>query len=403
MTTQQIGKELGVEYIIEGRVQRTGRQVKVFVDLNNTENGNVEWVSEPFVEDEKDIASFDQKITQQIINQLEVRLSKGEAERFMEASTSNAKAYDLYLRGIEILNNSDGTVESLNSAIQYFQKSKELDPKFDKAYIGLAQTYLMYIFWGRMATTDAVDKAFNALFKCSDHESGEYLGMLGSINFYRLKKTTARKMLTEAIELSPNFIEPYVDLSWLDLYDGHINDAQKKLDIARSLDPHSMIYVVDKSAVYYYAHEYKKSIEIIQDELKTHPDDNFLKWQLGFVYAGQGKYDQAIEEFQGRSLGTNTNWMLAYSLGMKGDTSRAREILNIHLEKRKNQYVPAHMIGTIYLGLKEYEHALDWLETEIQDGGQGHFLMEIQFDPKFKPLYDYDRFKKILKMIRNGD
>ena len=162
----------------------------------------------------------------------------------------------------------------------------------------------------------------------------------------------------------------------------------------------AMRIVGEKALVYFYSRQYERGVEKIKDLMTEHPDNSFLKWILGYLYAGQGEYKKAISTFQSRSAGQTTNWMLAYAFAASGESQKAIEILDFQLERRKTQHVPAFMIATIYMGLGDHEKALEWLERDLEEGVQGLFFWGLKMDIKFDPLKDDDRFKKLLAAIK---
>ena len=88
--------------------------------------------------------------------------------------------------------------------------------------------------------------------------------------------------------------------------------------------------------------------------------------------------------------------MLGYNYGKVGMMDEAKEILDIHLKRREVSHVPAHMIATIYIGMGDTNKALDWLEIDTQEGGQGLFHWGLKTDPKFDELSNHDRFKALV-------
>ena len=92
--------------------------------------------------------------------------------------------------------------------------------------------------------------------------------------------------------------------------------------------------------------------------------------------------------------------MLGYALGMVGQNEAAQEVLDFLLQKREEAYVPAFMIAAVYMGINEQDKALTWLEQDIADGGQGHFVWCLQTDPIFDPLRNEPRFKEVLSFIK---
>jgi tetratricopeptide (TPR) repeat protein len=156
----------------------------------------------------------------------------------------------------------------------------------------------------------------------------------------------------------------------------------------------------DVGHAYYYCHRFEDGLAVINSFLEKHPNDPWLLWMKGYLYSGSGNYQMAIDTYLKRSTGTKTNWMLAYNYGKIGMIEEASEILHIHLDKRKKGYIPGYMIASIYMGLADTKKALEWLETDFNDGGLGLFFWGLKTDPKFDELRDSLRFKKLLAKIK---
>ena len=401
MSLKQLGDELDVEYVLEGTVQRSANIVKVNVHLSNTRTDEVEWSSPSFQEKLEDIFVLQNKISQQIVAQLKIGLSVQKNNQLIKIPTRNAEAYINYQKGQELIKRGGGKMHELDSALELFERAIELDPGFSLAYIGLSDAYLEYIFWGRLPSSEVLPKALDAAFKAFalDDEKVEIYAALGAINFYRYDVKKAKDYLEKAIELSPNYHPPYEWLAWINIFENNHDKAIELFEKAHELEPLSTKYLGDQGLSFYYLKRYDRGIEYNTESLRKYPNDNYLLWIQGFLYIAQEKYTEAIETFKKRSAGKNTNWLLAYAYGMVGNKTEAERILNIQLEKRKTQHVPAFMIATIYMGLGDKENTLDWLEVDWEEGSQGLMFWGMKTDIRFDPIKDEPRFQALLDKV----
>lgn len=402
MSLKQIGKDLNVQYVLEGNVQRSEDYIKVNVQLSNTETEELEWTSPAFNEKLEDVFLLQNKIAQEIVNQLKIKLSDHEKNILGKIPSRNAEAYLNYQKGQQIIRRGGGRLDELDEAVSLFKKAIDLDPGFSLAYVGLSYAYLEYIFWGRRPSNEFQPKALNAAFMALelDDNNAEVYGALGAINFYRFEFETAKGYLDKAIQLSPNFIPPYEYLSWIHIFENDKEKAIQLLQKAQELDPLSTKYIGDMGQAYFYFHKYDEGLKIIKSALLNHPDDNWLLWIQACLYLGKDHYEEAISTFQKRSAGKDTNWMLGYAYGMAGNKKEAERILNYQLEKRTHEHVPAIMIGTIYLGLGNKDKALEWLERDMEEGGQGMLFGGLKMDKVYDPIRNDPRFKKILDNLK---
>ena len=398
---KEIGKELDVGYVLEGRVQVIPNQIKVSVELSNTRTNKQIWSLPALSKKLEDVFILQNNIAKQVVSELKVALSDKEIRQLNKIPADNHQAYEYFQKGQDLLHRGFGVIDELNQAENNFKKAIEIDPKFSKAYVGLSDTYLEYIFWGRTAPKNVLDKALSASLKALELDStnGECFGALGAIHFYKFQKIEATNFLNKAIELSPNYLGAHVILAWINIFDGKTEEAVHHFSIAQSLDPLSTKHIGDVGHAYYYSHQYSTGIELMSSMLEKYPGDPWLLWMLGYLYSGLGDFKKAIETYLKRPTGTKTNWMLGYSYAKNGMLDEALEILHIHLKKREKEYVPGYMIATIYIGLDNKEKALDWLEIDYKDGGLGLFLYGLKTDTKFDSIRKENRFENLLSKI----
>lgn len=400
-TLRDVGKELQVNYALEGRVQVVSDTIKVSVELSNIPIDKQIWSLAPINRKIDDVFILQNTIAQAVASQLEIILTVKEKDQLTKVPTANKDAYILYQKGQDLLHRGYGNPEELKQITAYFEEAIRLDPGFSKAYVGLAEAYVNYVFWGRRKSKDVLEPAMNAALKALelDNSSGECYAALGAVNFLRLNTKISLDFMKKAVALSPGFIGAHEYLAWLNVVDRNMEGTLAMIAKIRELDPLSNKYYGMLGHVHYYTGRFEEGIERLKEEQEKNPDNPFVLWTLGYLQSGAGKYEDAIKTFKARdTTGKNTNWMLAYSYGMIGKEQEAREILNIHLSKRKLDHVPAYMIATIYMGLGETDKVFEWLDKDIDDGVLAFFMMCLKHDPKFYPIKDDSRFARYLEI-----
>jgi adenylate cyclase len=402
VTSKIIGDELDVMYILEGSVHQSPEEIRVGVQLINTQTEKIEMSFQPEGKKAKDIFLIENEIAKLIAEKLKLRLSIADKSQLNKIPTANNEAYELYKKGQQLLQRGSGNNDELAESLNSFQKAIKLDPNFARAYVGLCDTYLQYIYWGRKSSSEVLNYALNAAFKALelDDNNGACYGALGAINFFRYDKQSSISYLEKGIVLNPNYTGTYEILAWIKLHSNKFEEALALLKKAQKLDPLSTKFIGDLGVVYYYSGKSAEGITVIEKSIEKYPDDNFLQWMLGFLYMGNGEYNKAIEAFTSRSVAKNTNWMLGYTYAVNGMRDEAIEILEYQLEKRKTKHVPAYMIAVIYMGLNDTENALQWLETDYDEGGTGLFFWGLKNDPKFDSIRSNSRFQALLAKIK---
>src|SRR5262249_51422649 len=141
---QEIGKELGVHYVLEGSVQKANDQVRIVAQLVDTTTDTHVW-SERYDRPFKDIFALQDEIVQKIVTTLKLQLSLQEQGYSVRKHTDNLEAYDAFLRGMEYVWRT--TKEANAQARQLFEKALALDPQYAEAYVWLGWTYRMEGVW----------------------------------------------------------------------------------------------------------------------------------------------------------------------------------------------------------------------------------------------------------------
>ena len=200
-------------------------------------------------------------------------------------------------------------------------------------------------------------------------------------------------------EINPNYVGAYDKLAWIRLFEGNLDEAVKLFKKVLELDPLSTKNIANIALSHYYFHQSDKGLKVLDDALKSYPNDNMLLFMKGNLLTGTKQYDEAIKVFNHRTIGFNTNWMLGYAYAASGQTEKAKDILNYQLERSKITFVPPYMIATIYMGLGDIENTLNWLEKDYEVGGQGLFFWGLKRDVKFESLKNEPRFIALLNKI----
>jgi len=396
-----IAKELGVDFILEGSVRKYNDQVRINAQLVDAKNNKNLW-ADNYTNILNKIFEIQTAVSKDIAKALEITLSANEQNRLENLPTKNSDAYMAYKQGQMFLNRGGGKVDELKQAEDFFKESISLDPEFCSAYVGLADTYVEYIYWGREASSDMLDKASSPALTAlaiNTNDGGSY-GALGAISFYKYERDTAERYLEKAIEINPSYVGAYDKLAWIRVFDGDLDAAVSLFKKVLELDPLSTKYMANIAFAHAYFAQYDEGLRVLDGALLKFPNNNILLWMKANLLSLEGNYKEAVDLFTTRSDGRNTNWMLGYTYAKLGMIDEATGILNHQLEKSETAYVPPYMIATIYMGLGNEEKALEWLEKDYEVGGLGLFYWGLKRDVKFKSLQKNPRFITLLGKIK---
>ena len=239
----EIAKALGVATIMEGAVQRSGNTVRINVQLIDAQTDEHLWAE---IYDREltaeNLFAIQSEISQAIADALQATLTPDEKGRISTVPTNNLQAHDAFLRGRQLMatRNSD----SLQQAVEAFQKAVDLDPQFALAWVGLADSYALLVNYGTLSPEESIplrEDAFNHALAIDDQLGEAYASQAGLHQFYQ-RHDQAETAYLKAIELSPNYA-----IGWM-WYSGLLVEfplrIQEAVDAARKaaeLDPTSSI------------------------------------------------------------------------------------------------------------------------------------------------------------------
>jgi DNA-binding winged helix-turn-helix (wHTH) protein/TolB-like protein/Tfp pilus assembly protein PilF len=382
------GRELGVDSILEGNIQRAGDRMRVTVVLFNVSDGKSLW-TKSFNEKLTDIFYVQDVIAEQVAEAMLVDFNKGEQERLRKRYTQNVDAYQLYLRGRHLWNKRDE--ESLKKSIEYFQQAIDIDPDYALAYAGIADAYNVIVHYGfdLSSSDESYQRARVAATKALeiDETLAEAHASLGLIKFNQdMDNAGAEREYKRAIELNPNYATAHHWYSDFLAFTGRTEESMVRIRRAQEIDPLSPIINATLGERFYYSHQYDDAIKQLQNTIEI--EDNFFvaHFLLGLAYEQKGMYEQAITELQkSKELskgGTMAVAALGHAYAVSGRVHEARKVLD---ELLKSDHPLPQEIAMIYLGLGEKEQAFSWIR-KLEDK-RAEWLLKT--DPRLEGLRSY--------------
>ena len=287
---QEVARELGVRYVLEGSVRKAGNQVRINAQLIDASTGFHLW-ADRFDRELEDVFALQDEVTEQIVSALEVELTETERETLAHRYTDSLEAYDLFLRGWEQYwrYTEQGRLE----ARALFERAIELDPKFARAYANLAMTYTGQA--GGVSETSlerAYELARTAI--ALDDSLPQVHWVMTDVQMFRRQYADALKSSTRTTELDPNYADAYAQKAWLLMYVGKPNEALEVLDKAMRLNPHyPFVYFNPLGESYFTLRRYEEAIDAFQDGLRRNPTAQRQRMFLAASYAEAGRLEDA--------------------------------------------------------------------------------------------------------------
>jgi len=237
VNVQQVGKELGVRYILEGSVQKAGERVRITAQLIDSTTGYHLW-SDNYDRDLSDIFALQDEITLKLIDTMRIKLTRGEQARLWEGATTNIKALDRLMRGNDYF--SRHNEKDNRQAQQYYKEAINIDDTCDLAYVMLGHTYLSDLLFGwRKSTIKSFEKVEENVEKALTLNDSLDLahGLLGLIYLHKRQYDEAIREGERAIELSPNGAEAHAQLAYILNFSGKKELVIELLKRAFRLNP----------------------------------------------------------------------------------------------------------------------------------------------------------------------
>lgn len=397
------GRELNVDAVLEGTLQKTDDRLRVTLRLHDVRDGRTVW-SGKFDEKFTDIFIVQDLISDQVASALTLNLSRDKRALMLKHYTENSEAYELYLKGRYWWNRR--TSDGLKKAIGNFEKAITLSPNYALAYAGLADCYNLLNILEAMPPEESFPKAKSAAAKALelDDTLAEAHVALGRTKWvYDWDWNASQSEFKRAIELSPNYATAYDQYGVCLAQRGQFEEALRQLKQAQQLDPLSLVTQVHIGWVYFYSGQYDLAIDQYNRVLEMDPGYFWARAHLSQAYEQKGMYVQAIAELQQvleRSSETSKARHLAgmaHVYGVSGRSGEAKGILDDLLRLGKERPVSPYSIALVYAGLGDGEQAFAWLNRAVER--HTGLLVRLRFDHRFKKLRNDSRFEKILSQI----
>ncbi len=405
---EQIGRELGVQYLLEGSVRRDGDTVRVTAQLIQAGNQTHLW-SRQYDRQLSDLLTLQSELAREIGDEIQVTLGqspKGTSSRAAsKAPASSYESHDLYLKGRYYWNKR--TEAGLLQAAQYFQEAVQKDANYAYAYAGLADTFALLGTWRWLPSNEAMPKARAAALKALqlDESLAEAHASLGLIaEQYDYDWQTAEREFRRAIELDPDYATGH---QWYAEYlslQGRFDEALAESERARQLDPLSLIIATDHGVILYYSRQYDRAIE--QFRVVREMEIDFPRSiSIYYAYIEKGDFAAALREVedsgrrnhQENSPGTFARKAYVYGRwGRQVDAQHAfAKFEELSKRQQGSKVNPLWLRMEALMGVGRKSDAIGILEQESAE--HSNALISLKVDPFLDPLREDPRFQTLLR------
>ncbi len=402
----RIGRELGVDYVVEGGVRRTEDHAGVNVQLIQVSD-QTHLFAKKYDAALDDIFNMQRHVALDIAGRIGIAPVPGSIRAGAAVSvglvvrkpTENRTAYNQYIQARYLMGKT--TKEGLANAKQHLETAIACDPEFALAYDALAEVYWYLGYFGFMRPREAFAVGIVHALRAIeiDNTRAETHALLGQFHkTVEYNWPEVHREMALALQLDPT--SPLVRLryavSWL-MPQGHMEEAAAEVEFALQSDPLSLFVRTWWTLMLLIGHQHERTLEAARQVLELDPAAYWAHLAIGSTYRDQGIFEKAIAAYRRamEASGESPPMMgwLGLTLGLSGNASEARALLERLYRKAAQGYVPPTSLAWIHLGLGEIDAAFEWLNRAVDECDQllmaiksFTFLNPIRADPRFNAL-----------------
>jgi TolB-like protein/Tfp pilus assembly protein PilF len=400
----QIGRDLGVDYVLEGSAQREGGRVRLTAALVRMADQTQLW-ADTFEHDVSGILTVQNELVRSVAGALALKLLPAERARLASARAVNPEAYEAYLKGVPLWQTLKPA--NLDAAQHYFELALEKDPSYAPAYAGLAWVWQARNFPVRIASpTEAGPKAKAAALQALalDDTSAEAHEALATIlTWSEWGWAAAEPEWRRALELNPNGANIHAYYGHYLANRGRASEALPHSERAVELDPYNALYHAMHSVVLEYARRYDDALAAARTALSIQPDLAIAMGQFQNIYVLKGMRAEQLAD-QRMRIARVPERLAAFERGLaeggyEGAQQAIAEVLAARYRKRQQPALgsaDARGVAWRYLDAGDKAKALDWLYQAYEDRDLGLAYLG---RPIWDPLRADPRFRELLRRI----
>jgi TolB-like protein/DNA-binding winged helix-turn-helix (wHTH) protein/Tfp pilus assembly protein PilF len=400
----QVGRELGVQYVLEGSVRRSADQVRVTAQLIRVQDQTHLWAQQ-YDSNLKDVLKLQSGIAEEISQEIQTALGNHNATTLLSRpplSPQEFEAYELYLKGQYFWNKR--TVEGLERAIDYYQQAIAKDPNYARAFAGLADSYSLLTGYSSAPPSEYMPKARAAALRALELDQGlpeAHTALALIVQNYDYDWQTAEKEFRRAIELNPNYATAHQWYAEHLMWRGRFDEALRESERARQLDPLSLIIATDDGAILYFSRQYDRAIEKLLTVRELDPSFPRAAGLIVWAYEQKGMFAEALADLEKwRPLYRSSAgiWSdLAYIYGRTGQQAQARLALAKLEQINQSQHLDPYPILRAHVGMGNKDQAFVYLEKAYSEHASAPIGLKV--DPMYDPLRSDPRFQELLRRV----
>jgi TolB-like protein/DNA-binding winged helix-turn-helix (wHTH) protein len=401
---QRIGRALGAQYLLSGSVRRDSSMIRVTAQLVRAGDQAQLW-SQQYDRQLSGLLTLEGEIAREITDAIEsslgsrTRAARGE----VPAPARDIAAYDLFLRGQYALNKRTET--DLDTAVAYLERATRRDPGFARGWAALASAEVLLAVYSIQPPQELVSRARAAALKALELDPSlaeAHTALALIVQNHDWDWQTAEREFQQAIALNPSYATAHHWYAEHLMWRGRFDDALRESELARQLDPLSLIIAADNGAILYFSRQYDRAIDKLRSVHAINPTLSRAYLIVG-TYANAGMFDQALaDEERWRPLVQEpVHWAtLAYIYGRAGRRADAQRAIQELVRLSRRESVQARVFVWAYAGVDDTLQTLAWLEKGAAERSGEMVTLKVN------PIYDFlrgdPRFQRLLDQVGLG-
>ena len=409
---ERLKKDLGVDYVLEGKVRRSGSRVRISARLSEILDQTQMW-AETYERELSDVLDVQAEIAHAIAREIHLALNLSESARLSGLQGGRVRvkpaAYDAYLRGryhLHVMKPAE-----IQKGVQDFELAAKLDPEYGPAHAGLASAWALLAIapFDVLPPHDAMPKAEAAARKSLelDESLAEAHAARALVNHhYHWNWKDAEASYRRAIELNPGYAAAHLWYSWLLLALGRNDEALAEIErtmvIAQETDPRRLVAVhATRAQAYYFKRDFQRAVNECEKALQLDPRHFMLHYILGRAYRRLGDSSKAIAQLKAATKSAGevplVDAVLGLAYAVSGRREEAQKVVGAFTAAARVRYIPPMYFVILYAGLGEKEKALAWLEKAFEE--RSDLLTWVNVEPMMDDVRSDPRFQDLIRRI----
>jgi TolB-like protein/DNA-binding winged helix-turn-helix (wHTH) protein/Tfp pilus assembly protein PilF len=401
----EIARELNVDGIVEGTVQRSGDRVRITAQLIYGPADKHLW-ARSYERNMQDVLALQEELARAIVGEIKVKLTPQEQVRLGTNHSVNPEAYEVYLRGLAFSKNHGE--QSTRISTEYFNRAIQIDPQWAAPYAQLARSYHWIASSGHPEFYAKSKTAALHAIGIDDSIAEAHSALAYVLHNYDWNWSGAESEYKRALELNPNYSEAHHGYAVLLAAAGRNEQAVAEIRRAEELDPLLNPLQVNLGVVLSCAGRHKEAIEQLQNTTDLNPKYSYARMELGMAYLRKGMYPEAVANLEkavaaGKDDPDELLYLgaLAYGYAVAGRNREALKLLR-ELERQEANGKPVAAgwdtgLYPVYFALGQKDQTFAWLEKAYKERSDS--LLYLRCWPEFDRLRVDPRFADLVRRV----